>query len=164
MGPPIFPASATKSTANFRSRTPVNGVVAHLHVESPASRGGSTPRPRNSQTTMRSKFVSSSSHRSSMSSFASELDEKFRINDENISQQQLQNDPGIIQAITQTMIGEYLWKYTRTATKSGLSTNRHRRFSGYIRTEGHCIGENRILQLPENKSLGLNQYQLSLFV
>lgn len=128
MGPPIFPASATKSTTNFRPRTPVNGVVAHLHDESPASRGGSTPRPRNSQTTMRSEFVSPSSHRSSMSSFASELDEKFRINDENISQQQLQNDPRIIQAITQTMIGEYLWKYTRTATKSGLSTNRHRRF------------------------------------
>lgn len=129
MGPPLLPASATKSTANFRPRTPVNnGIVTHLPEESPVSRGGSTPRPRHSQTTMRSEFVSPSSHRSSMSSFASELDEKFRINDENISQQQLQNDPRIIQAITQTMIGEYLWKYTRTATKSGLSTNRHRRF------------------------------------
>ncbi|KAF8418950.1 hypothetical protein EV426DRAFT_577225 [Tirmania nivea] len=126
-GPPLLPASASKS--NFRPRTPVNnGIVAHLPEESPASRGDSTPRPRHSQTTMRSEFVSPSSHRSSMSSFASELDEKFRINDENISQQQLQNDPRIIQAITQTMIGEYLWKYTRRATKSGLSTNRHRRF------------------------------------
>ena len=130
MGPPLLPTSAAKST-NFRPRTPVNngfGFITHLSEGSPASRGGSTPRPRHSQTTMRSEFVSPSSHRSSMSSFASELDEKFRINDENTSQQQLQNDPRIIQAITQTMIGEYLWKYTRTATKSGLSTNRHRRF------------------------------------
>jgi len=126
MGPPLLPASAAKSAAGYRPRTPVNN--AHLPEESSASRGGSTPRPRHSQTTMRSEFLSPSSHRSSMSSFASELDEKFRINDENISQQQLQNDPRIIQAITQTMIGEYLWKYTRTATKSGLSTNRHRRF------------------------------------
>jgi len=129
MGPPLVPASATKSSANFRPRTPVsNGIATHLPEESPASRGGSTPRPRHSQTTMRSEFVSPSSHRSSVSSFASELDEKFRINDGNTPQHQLQNDPRIIQSITQTMIGEYLWKYTRTATKSGLSTNRHRRF------------------------------------
>lgn len=127
MGPPLLPASAAKNTGNLRPRTPVNGI-AIIHEGSPASRGGSTPRPRPSQTTLRSEFVSPSPNRSSVSSFASELDDRFKINDENVSQQTLQNDPRIIQAITQTMIGEYLWKYTRTATKSGLSSNRHRRF------------------------------------
>jgi hypothetical protein len=34
----------------------------------------------------------------------------------------------MIQAITQTMIGEYLWKYTRKTGREGLSENRHRRF------------------------------------
>jgi len=34
----------------------------------------------------------------------------------------------MIQAITQTMIGEYLWKYTRKAGRGELSENRHRRY------------------------------------
>ncbi|CAG8795205.1 9217_t:CDS:2, partial [Dentiscutata erythropus] len=37
-------------------------------------------------------------------------------------------DPTIIQAITQTMIGEYLWKYTRRNFGSGISEKRHKRF------------------------------------
>ncbi|RIB13610.1 hypothetical protein C2G38_2197346 [Gigaspora rosea] len=37
-------------------------------------------------------------------------------------------DPHIIQAITQTMIGEYLWKYTRRNFGSGISEKRHKRF------------------------------------
>ena len=37
-------------------------------------------------------------------------------------------DPRMIQAITQTMIGEFLWKYTRKTGRSGHSNNRHRRF------------------------------------
>lgn len=37
-------------------------------------------------------------------------------------------DPRMIQAITQTMIGEYLWKYTRKAGRSETSNTRHRRF------------------------------------
>ena len=130
MGPPLLPASATRNSNSLRPRTPVNnnGTITMLTEENPASRGGTTPRPRQSQGTIRSNFASPSSHRSSMSSFASELDDRFRINDDSLSQHHLQNDPRIIQAITQTMIGEYLWKYTRTATKSGLSSNRHRRF------------------------------------
>ena len=128
MGPPILPASAFKNAPSLRPRTPVNGAI-HILEESPASKGGSTPRPRYSHATIRSEFMSPPSHRSSMSSFASELDDRFRLNNEgSIPQQQLQNDPRIIQAITQTMIGEYLWKYTRSATKSSLSSNRHRRF------------------------------------
>ncbi|CAG8580180.1 11073_t:CDS:2, partial [Racocetra fulgida] len=37
-------------------------------------------------------------------------------------------DPRIIQAITQTMIGEYLWKYTRRNFGTGISEKRHKRF------------------------------------
>ncbi len=37
-------------------------------------------------------------------------------------------DPRMIQAITQTMIGEYLWKYTRKAGRGEISEKRHRRY------------------------------------
>lgn len=37
-------------------------------------------------------------------------------------------DPAIIHAITQTMIGEFLFKYTRRKMTSGFSENRHKRF------------------------------------
>ncbi|KAI5292280.1 hypothetical protein KEM52_006477, partial [Ascosphaera acerosa] len=37
-------------------------------------------------------------------------------------------DPRMIQAITQTMIGEWLWKYTRNLGRTGLSSTRHRRY------------------------------------
>jgi hypothetical protein len=37
-------------------------------------------------------------------------------------------DPAVIHAITQTMIGEYLFKYTRRAIGKGQSGNRHPRY------------------------------------
>jgi hypothetical protein len=37
-------------------------------------------------------------------------------------------DPRMIQAITQTMIGEYLWKYTRKTGRGEMSEKRHRRY------------------------------------
>lgn len=37
-------------------------------------------------------------------------------------------DPVTIHAITQTMIGEYMYKYTRRTLGRGMSENRHRRF------------------------------------
>ena len=37
-------------------------------------------------------------------------------------------DPAVIHAITQTMIGEFLYKYTRRAIGSGFSEKRHKRF------------------------------------
>jgi len=37
-------------------------------------------------------------------------------------------DQRMIQAITQTMIGEWLWKYTRKAGREEISGNRHRRY------------------------------------
>lgn len=115
MGPPIMPASAYKP----RPKTP-------------ASRDGPTPRP----TRMKElRTVPSQSdrisHRTSVSSFASELDERFNITRGHImypNDIEPSTDPRMIQAITQTMIGEYLWKYTRKAGRSETSTTRHRRF------------------------------------
>lgn len=37
-------------------------------------------------------------------------------------------DPRMIQAITQTMIGEFLWKYTRKTGSGDMSSTRHRRY------------------------------------
>lgn len=37
-------------------------------------------------------------------------------------------DPRMIQAITQTMIGEFLWKYTRKNISGEMSSTRHRRY------------------------------------
>jgi hypothetical protein len=123
MGPPLMPASAYKQN---RPRTPAE-------VGRTASRDGTTPRASRASTSrdVHSPVPSAVSRRTSMSSFASELDERF-----NIQRGQLMypdgvapaTDPRMIQAITQTMIGEYLWKYTRKAGRSETSTSRHRRF------------------------------------
>ena len=120
MGPPLAPASAYRS-ANNRSRTP-----SEQRRRSPSPRtGGTTRRPRYSSA--RSQV----SRRSSFSSFASELDERFNIRTDGLPMpQEIESgaDPRMIQAITQTMIGEYLWKYTRKAGRGEMSDNRHRRF------------------------------------
>lgn len=124
MGPPIMPASAYRIN---RPWTP-----AERGSERAMSRDGTTPRPprmRDSRGPGQSPSIIS--RRTSVSSFASELDERF-----NIPRSQLMyptdlepaTDPRMIQAITQTMIGEYLWKYTRKAGRSEVSNTRHRRF------------------------------------
>jgi len=124
MGPPAIPASAYKKTdpnATLRVRTPSQGPQP-----SPTSKGASTIRPR--AATGRSD-ISSITRRSSVSSFASELDERFNIRKNALSHEyEPPTDPRMIQAITQTMIGEFLWKYTRKAGRGDMSENRHRRF------------------------------------
>ena len=120
MGPPLMPASAYKQT---RPRTPAEGSRT-------LSRDGTTPRPPRAGSS-HVQSPSAISRRTSVSSFASELDERF-----NMQRGQLMypegvqpaTDPRMIQAITQTMIGEYLWKYTRKAGRSETSSTRHRRF------------------------------------
>jgi hypothetical protein len=71
-------------------------------------------------------------HRSSITSFASELDRSFDVANPFQLQTGLdpnKTDPRMIQAITQTMIGEFLWKYTRkVGGREGMSKDRHRRF------------------------------------
>ena len=116
MGPPLFPASAYRSMGK-RPQTP-----QEQDLQSPAS---TTPRARYSQAR------STRSRRSSVSSFESELDARFNIRADGmpISHGMDPNtDPRMIQAITQTMIGEYLWKYTRKAGRGEMSDKRHRRF------------------------------------
>ncbi|RPB05199.1 hypothetical protein L873DRAFT_1785842 [Choiromyces venosus 120613-1] len=138
MGPPPVPSSSAvhKGSVTFRPRTPGQDGPSRP-PETPSSRGGTTPRPRFSTT--RSEVSSPTSRRSSLSSFASELDERFNMQTQNANGSpsgpsgttngpENATDPRMIQAITQTMIGEYLWKYTRATGRGTLSTSRHKRF------------------------------------
>ena len=125
MGPPVMPASAYKNNRDsYRPRTPQQGI-------SP-SKGQSTIRTSQQTYVPRSGAASpATTRRSSVSSFASELDHRFNIT-QNIANAHgfdpQTTDPRMIQAITQTMIGEFLWKYTRKAGREEMSSTRHRRF------------------------------------
>lgn len=126
MGPPPAPASAYRnSNTVLRPRTPTTQAQ-----NSPGSKAGTTPRARPSAT--RSEVSSSMTRRSSVSSFASELDQRFNIRTDGsrlpYGLDGPGTDPRMIQAITQTMIGEYLWKYTRKTGRGEMSSTRHRRF------------------------------------
>ncbi|KAF1917231.1 hypothetical protein BDU57DRAFT_445158 [Ampelomyces quisqualis] len=127
MGPPMMPASAYKKRPNTPSiRTGSAGLTPRT--------GGTTPRAR--RHSQRGDALSGASspisRRSSLSSFTSEVDQRFNIQGgPSFAPNGLPpgaTDPRMIQAITQTMIGEYLWKYTRKTGREGLSENRHRRF------------------------------------
>ncbi|KIW97128.1 uncharacterized protein Z519_02520 [Cladophialophora bantiana CBS 173.52] len=117
MGPPAFPASAMR-----RPRTPGESM------RSP-TRDSNQPRTSNVSRNQRGTVNSQISRRSSVSSFASEIDERFNMHQTGqVSAHHFSTDPRIIQAITQTMIGEFLWKYTRKAGRSEMSETRHRRY------------------------------------
>ncbi|KAF2657229.1 hypothetical protein K491DRAFT_595335 [Lophiostoma macrostomum CBS 122681] len=128
MGPPVMPASAYKK----RPHTPT--IKTNNAMPSPRT-GGTTPRarqPARRSDTARSGASSPISRRSSISSFASEIDHRI-----NPTPYPFGQDPGfdlnaiepmMLQAITQTMIGEFMWKYTRKAGREGVSEKRHRRF------------------------------------
>jgi hypothetical protein len=127
MGPPAMPASAYKKRPQTPSiRTSSAGLTPKT--------GGTTPRPRrqSQRGDTRSGASSPISRRSSLSSFTSEVDQRFNMQGgPSFAPNGLPagaTDPRMIQAITQTMIGEYLWKYTRKTGREGLSENRHRRF------------------------------------
>lgn len=128
MGPPLWPASATKQ----RPQTP----SLHRPESSHSVLVGGSPRTiRASQTQRKSdvhtpiRTLSRSGH-SSVSSFASEMDTRFNIRHGELDPTGLgpNTDPRMIQAITQTMIGEYLWKYTRKTGRGEMSEKRHRRY------------------------------------
>jgi len=120
MGPPALPASAMR-----RPRTPVESSIRSSARDSAAQRAAVASRYQ------RGTVTPQLSHRSSVSSFASELDERFNIQS---GAQGLETssttgtDPRMIQAITQTMIGEFLWKYTRKPGRAEMSDTRHRRY------------------------------------
>jgi hypothetical protein len=112
MGPPLAPASAFKP--NVRPRTP-NEPVSQT-VKDTVGR-------------VRGRRESQTSRRSSLSSFASELEERFNMRPDGMPHGiGPDTDPRMIQAITQTMIGEYLWKYTRKVVSGEMSNTRHRRY------------------------------------
>lgn len=129
IAPPVMPMSSARLTQEKqRPRTPSGTFVVGTPVKV-----NQTPRNRNSSMAARSDL----SRRSSVSSFASELDERFNISAVNApgrNQMPFDNgldqgsDPRMILAITQTMIGEFLWKYTRKAGRGELSEKRHKRF------------------------------------
>ncbi|KKY29932.1 putative anucleate primary sterigmata protein a [Diaporthe ampelina] len=131
MGPPLFPASAYKNPLT-RPRTPMSARSANAIVKG-------TPTPRQDRMDSAHGTVdvhsptrlTARSRKSSVSSFASEVDARFQ----NIGGMGMDphgfgpnTDPRMIQAITQTMIGEYLWKYTRKAGRGEMSEKRHRRY------------------------------------
>ena len=121
MGPPVAPASAYRSNS-ARPRTPSE---QRGQPQIPNIRTSTTPRARYS--TVRSQI----SRRSSITSFESEIDRTFNIRSDGMPippGMDAAADPRMIQAITQTMIGEYLWKYTRKPGRGEMSDNRHRRF------------------------------------
>ncbi|KAG5205333.1 Anucleate primary sterigmata protein A [Trichophyton interdigitale] len=116
MGPPVAPASAYRSgVPASRPRTPNEQATGTTAIQ--GSNGSKTQH----------KHSGAASRRSSISSFASELDDRF-----NLSRSEYGFEPGtdprMIQAITQTMIGEFLWKYTRKPGRPDFSQTRHRRY------------------------------------
>ncbi|CRK40692.1 hypothetical protein BN1708_008284 [Verticillium longisporum] len=132
MGPPLWPASAMRGQ---RPQTP-----SSVRPQSPVSVKG-TPTPKANRTGAAAHGTaiihsptkaSARSRRSSVSSFASEIDTRFNIRANGLGVDATgfgpNTDPRMIQAITQTMIGEYLWKYTRKAGRGQMSENRHRRY------------------------------------
>jgi len=132
MGPPLWPASAMR---NNRPKTPIGQKPG-----SPNSVPGTpTPRPTRTGSALGNAEIhsitkySQRSRQSSVSSFASEIDSRFNINTAMGYGTEAagfgpNTDPRMIQAITQTMIGEFLWKYTRKTGRSEPSSTRHRRY------------------------------------
>lgn len=131
MGPPLMPASAYKNPSQpFASRDRPQSPLSGRGTPTPrATRTGSTQGLAEMQSSAK---LSVRSRQSSVSSFASEIDSRFNIRNEmGIGASSFagpNTDPRMIQAITQTMIGEYLWKYTRKAGRGEMSENRHRRY------------------------------------
>jgi len=128
MGPPTMPASAyNRNSLTYRPRTPVRESVT-----SPTKGQSTIKAPMNTYQPSRSGAASpATTRRSSVSSFASELDHRFNISRSATEMNGFDmagTDPRMIQAITQTMIGEFLWKYTRKPGREGISSTRHRRF------------------------------------
>lgn len=131
MGPPLLPASAYKLPPS-RPETPSSkrpmSPVSVRGTPTPRAGRGSMPGYADIHSVSRMPLHS---RKSSVSSFASEIDTRFNTRGEmgmDAAAFGPGTDPRMIQAITQTMIGEYLWKYTRKTGRGEMSENRHRRY------------------------------------
>ncbi|KAI1641904.1 uncharacterized protein F4817DRAFT_362691 [Daldinia loculata] len=132
MGPPALPASAYNNSGSRpetpSSRRPLSPSSIVKGTPTPKAGRSSTPGYADVHSVPRMLLRS---RQSSVSSFASEIDTRFNIRGEmgmDPSAFGPSTDPRMIQAITQTMIGEYLWKYTRKTGRGEMSENRHRRY------------------------------------
>ncbi|KAK1983376.1 PH domain-containing protein [Colletotrichum cereale] len=133
MGPPLWPASAMR---NQRPQTP-NGarpqsplsISTSMHA-APSVRASRSGAPYGAADIHSPTKMSTMSRHSSVSSFVSEIDHRFNPQADLAAASGFgpNTDPRMIQAITQTMIGEYLWKYTRKAGRGEISDYRHRRY------------------------------------
>ncbi|KAK7426731.1 hypothetical protein QQZ08_006767 [Neonectria magnoliae] len=127
MGPPLWPASALKQ----RPVTPNQPLSPLIARGTPTPRAVRDGRYDNGEAYSPAK-LNDISRKSSVSSFASELESRFNMRPGEMGIDPAgfgpNTDPRMIQAITQTMIGEYLWKYTRKTGRGEMSENRHRRY------------------------------------
>ncbi|CCF34717.1 PH domain-containing protein [Colletotrichum higginsianum] len=133
MGPPLWPASAMRSqrpqTPNdARPQSPLS--ISTSTKATPTVRVSRAGAPHTTVEVHSPTKLSTMSRHSSVSSFVSEIDHRFNPQAELAAATGFgpNTDPRMIQAITQTMIGEYLWKYTRKAGRGEISDYRHRRY------------------------------------
>jgi hypothetical protein len=118
---------SSRYTSNPNERTDLRPSTGSSSLATPA--GGK----QHKFSATRSEVSSPGSRRSSLSSFVTELDDRFAMVHDGYPSTSAQaaqpaTDPRVIQAITQTMIGEYLWKYTRNTGRGTMSNTRHKRF------------------------------------
>lgn len=182
MGPPTMPASAYKKRPTTPSIRNGSGI-ATIKTTSTTVR----PRRHSQRGDARSGASSPISRRSSLSSFTSEVDQRFNMQGgPSFTPNGVpagETDPRMIQAITQTMIGEYLWKYTRKAGRGGISENRHRRFfwiHPYTRTlywsdrdpqsagkeemKGKSVAIETVQEVEDNNTSPPGLHQMSLII
>ncbi|KAJ4311712.1 hypothetical protein N0V84_010309 [Fusarium piperis] len=129
MGPPLWPASALKQRPSTPGQRPTSPLSARATPTPRVVRNGGGYGDLGAHSPAK---LTDASRKSSVSSFASELDSRFNMRPGELGIDPSgfgpNTDPRMIQAITQTMIGEYLWKYTRKTGRGGMSENRHRRY------------------------------------
>jgi predicted nucleic acid-binding Zn-ribbon protein len=118
MGPPIMPASAYKRAST--TNRPTTPVLSRTVTKTTVNAGTVNRSGMSSPVTTR---------RSSVTSFASELDQRFNIaGGQGGAFDGYSTDPRMLRALTETMLGEWMWKYTSGSGSDGASNNRHQRF------------------------------------
>ncbi|GAO49870.1 hypothetical protein G7K_4007-t1 [Saitoella complicata NRRL Y-17804] len=124
MGPPMAP---TKAPDASRLRAARSMTAVRSNATATREQRGSIS---NAHGHRRSVTDDARSRRTSLSSFRSELDERLRLREDDMQDTRPNGttDPKTLQILMQTMIGEYMWKYTRKTLGQDLSNNRHARF------------------------------------
>jgi hypothetical protein len=116
------------STQNLRGQTSTIRPQPSMSNSLSASAKSKAPVTRRQQSTADMSVHSDASRRASMASSRSSEDVYGTPRPESTGGGGDSTDPAVIHAITQTMIGEFLHKYTRRTIGKGLSEKRHQRF------------------------------------